>query len=409
MNPYLAIVLLLICSAFFSSAEIAYASANASRLRKAAESGSKRGKWALKIKETYSDALCSILIGNNLVNIASSSAATTIALALMGEAGIAAATGIMTVLLLIFGEIVPKQLAKRFCDAYVLVISPVLMALMWLTKPLVWLCMKLIHVVSKIWGGKQEVPMTYDDLADVIKTVEEEGVIDEDCGELLQSALDFDETEVREIITHRTDMLALDIDDPAQELIRKAVTSNHSRIPVYQESIDNVIGVLYVGRLLNKLLDTKEPQLRPMLAKPMFVPMTQKISAVLDQMRRKKQHLAIVTDDYGGTLGIVTMEDILEEIVGEIWDETDEIEPNIVKLSDTSFMMDGDTMLHEFLEYIEIEDEELEDDIITVSGWTTDCLGDYPHKGDSFIYQSYQVTVVEVKDFCVSKFMVQAV
>lgn len=409
MNPYLAIVLLLICSAFFSSAEIAYASANASRLRKAAESGSKRGKWALKIKETYSDALCSILIGNNLVNIASSSAATTIALALMGEAGIAAATGIMTVLLLIFGEIVPKQLAKRFCDAYVLVISPVLMALMWLTKPLVWLCMKLIHAVSKIWGGKQEAPMTYDDLADVIKTVEEEGVIDEDCGELLQSALDFDETEVREIITHRTDMLALDIDDPAQELIRKAVTSNHSRIPVYQESIDNVIGVLYVGRLLNKLLDTKEPQLRPMLAKPLFVPMTQKISAVLDQMRRKKQHLAIVTDDYGGTLGIVTMEDILEEIVGEIWDETDEIEPNIVKLSDTSFMMDGDTMLHEFLEYIEIEDEELEDDIITVSGWATDCLGDYPHKGDSFFYHSYQVTVVEVEDFCVSKFMVQAV
>lgn len=325
----------------------------------------------------------------------------------MGEAGIAAATGIMTVLLLIFGEIVPKQLAKRFCDAYVLVISPVLMALMWLTKPLVWLCMKLIHAVSKIWGGKQEAPMTYDDLADVIKTVEEEGVIDEDCGELLQSALDFDETEVREIITHRTDMLALDIDDPAQELIRKAVTSNHSRIPVYQESIDNVIGVLYVGRLLNKLLDTKEPQLRPMLAKPLFVPMTQKISAVLDQMRRKKQHLAIVTDDYGGTLGIVTMEDILEEIVGEIWDETDEIEPNIVKLSDTSFMMDGDTMLQEFLEYIEIEDEELEDDIITVSGWATDCLGDYPHKGDSFIYQSYQVTVVEVEDFCVSKFMVQ--
>ena len=215
MNPYLGIVLLMIGSAFFSSAEIAYASVNKSRIKKAAESGNRRAQWAVEISDSYDKALCSVLIGNNLVNIGSSSVATVVAMALVGDAGVAVATFVMTVLLLIFGEILPKQLGKQFSDNYSMLISPLLKAFMWLTAPLVFIFMMLIEKLSHLWGGKSdETAITYDDLVTIIETVEEEGVIDEDQSELLQSCVEFDETEVQEIVTHRTELTAIDINDP---------------------------------------------------------------------------------------------------------------------------------------------------------------------------------------------------
>lgn len=407
MNPYLAILLLMIGSAFFSSSEIAYASANRSRLRKAAESGSKRGKWALEISEHYDKALCTVLIGNNLVNIASSSVATVIAMALVGDAGVAIATGVMTFLLLIFGEILPKQLAKQFCDSYALAVSPILKLCMVITKPLVVLFMAMIQKLSRLWGGSQDAAITYEDLVTVIETVEEEGIIDEDCSELLQSAIEFDETEVQEIVTHRVEMTALDIHDPAEELIQTALHSEFSRIPVYEDTIDNIIGILPVNQLLKELLDTPTPDIRGLLQEPVFVPQTKELPEVLDRMRRDKFHIAVVTDDHGGTLGIVTMEDILEELVGEIWDETDEIEEDIVELPNEDLLVDGGMMLGDFLEYIEVDDPELEDYIITVSGWVTEVLDDYPKVGDTFLYQNYRITIEETDDLCASRLRLQ--
>jgi len=407
MNPYLAILLLMIGSAFFSSSEIAYASANRSRLRKAAESGSKRGKWALEISEHYDKALCTVLIGNNLVNIASSSVATVIAMALVGDAGVAIATGVMTFLLLIFGEILPKQLAKQFCDSYALAVSPILKLCMVITKPLVVLFMAMIQKLSRLWGGSQDAAITYEDLVTVIETVEEEGIIDEDCSELLQSAIEFDETEVQEIVTHRVEMTALDIHDPVEELIQTALHSEFSRIPVYEDTIDNIIGILPVNQLLKELLDTPTPDIRGLLQEPVFVPQTKELPEVLDRMRRDKFHIAVVTDDHGGTLGIVTMEDILEELVGEIWDETDEIEEDIVELPNEDLLVDGGMMLGDFLEYIEVDDPELEDYIITVSGWVTEVLDDYPKVGDTFLYQNYRITIEETDDLCASRLRLQ--
>lgn len=407
MNPYLAILLLMLGSAFFSSSEIAYASANRSRLRKAAESGSKRGKWALEISEHYDKALCTVLIGNNLVNIASSSVATVIAMALVGDAGVAIATGVMTFLLLIFGEILPKQLAKQFCDSYALAVSPILKLCMVITKPLVVLFMAMIQKLSRLWGGSQDAAITYEDLVTVIETVEEEGIIDEDCSELLQSAIEFDETEVQEIVTHRVEMTALDIHDPVEELIQTALHSEFSRIPVYEDTIDNIIGILPVNQLLKELLDTPTPDIRGLLQEPVFVPQTKELPEVLDRMRRDKFHIAVVTDDHGGTLGIVTMEDILEELVGEIWDETDEIEEDIVELPNEDLLVDGGMMLGDFLEYIEVDDPELEDYIITVSGWVTEVLDDYPKVGDSFLYQNYRITIEETDDLCASRLRLQ--
>ena len=407
MNPYIGIILLLIGSAFFSSSEIAYASANRSRLRKAAEAGSKAGKWALEISEHYDKALCTVLIGNNLVNIASSSVATVIAMALVGDAGVAIATGVMTFLLLIFGEILPKQLAKQYCDSYALAVAPILKLCMVITAPLVRLFMAMIAQLSKLWGGSQDASITYEDLVTVIETVEEEGIIDEDCSELLQSAIEFDETEAQEIVTHRVEMTALDISDPVEELIETALNCEYSRIPVYEDTIDNIIGILPVNQLLKELLDTPIPDIRALLQEPVFVPQTRELPELLEQMRRSKFHMAVVTDDHGGTLGIVTMEDILEELVGEIWDETDEIEEDIVELPNDDLLVDGGMMLGDFLEYIEVNDPELEDYIITVSGWVTEVLDDYPEVGDTFQYQNYRITIEETDDLCASKLRLQ--
>ncbi|MBR5252016.1 MAG: HlyC/CorC family transporter [Oscillospiraceae bacterium] len=408
MSKYIAIVLLIVCSAFFSSAEIAYASANKSRLRKAAETGSKNGRWALMLSDNYDKTLCSVLIGNNLVNIASSSIATVVAIHLVGDAGVAAATFIMTVLLLIFGEILPKQLGKQFCDSYVQLIAPVLRLFAVITKPFVWLFMKMMDVVSKIWGDTQDdTSITYDDLMTVVEIVEEEGVLDEDSVELLQSAIEFDEREVQEILTHRVDMTAVDINDSTEEIINVALNSEYSRIPVYDDSIDRIIGILPVNHLLKSLLDTAQPDIRSMLIDVVFVPQTKKLPEMLEQMRREKFHMAVVTDDYGGTQGIVTMEDILEEIVGEIWDETDVIEPDVIECHDGSLIINGDLMLGDLLDEIEEEDDELEDYIITVGGWATEILEDYPDEGESFVYRGWRITVKEMDGLRVSKLVVK--
>lgn len=407
MNPYLAIVLLLIGSAFFSSSEIAFASANKSRLKKAAESGDKKGKWAQEISEHYDKTLTAVLIGNNLVNIASSSVATVIAMALVGDAGVAVATAVMTILLLIFGEIIPKQLAKQFCDSYALAISPIMKVVLLITRPFVWLFGKIIHVISKSWAwAKTDTSITYEDLVTIIEAVEEEGVIDEDCSELLQSAIEFDETEVQEISTHRVEMTALDINDSTEEIIETALNSEYSRIPVFEDTIDNIVGILPVNLLLKELLDTDHPNIMEMLQEPLFVPQTKKLPEVLDLMQRSKIHMAIVTDDHGGTLGIVTMEDILEELVGEIWDETDTIEEEIIQVSENEYLADGSMMLNDFLEYFEIEDPELEDYIITVNGWVTEILDDYPKVNDSFDYKNYHILIEETDDLVVSSLKV---
>jgi len=407
MSNYILIAFLLVCSAFFSSTEIAYASANPSRLRKAAESGSKNGKWAVNIREHYDKTLCAILIGNNLVNIASSSVATVIAIDLMGSAGAAVATGIMTVLLLIFGEILPKQLAKQFCDKYALFSAPLLNLIIIITKPIVWLFMKMIALISKIWvKAKTDDSMTYDDLMAMVEIVEEEGLLEENSVELLQAAIEFDDVEVHKVITHRVNMTALDINDPIEESIQTALTCEYSRIPVYEDSIDNIIGILPVSLLLKALLDTPAPDIRSMLTEPLFVPQTKKLPEVLDKMRRAKVHLAVVTDDYGGTLGIATMEDILEELVGEIWDETDEIEPEIVEVTEENLLVEGDMLMVDFLEYLEEEDSDFDDDFTTVNGWATELLDKYPEVNDTFTYRNYQITVLEIDNLCATKLQI---
>lgn len=397
--PYIGIIILICFSAFFSGSEIAYASANRSRLKKAADGGGRAARLALSIYEKYDDALVTILIGNNLVNIASSSIATVIALALMGNSGAPIATAIITVLILIFGEIVPKILAKQKADAFAVLTAIPLKLLMWLTFPVVYLLTAFLHLLARLWSHPQpDAGLTEEELSTIIETAQDEGVIDEGQGELLQSALEFSEIQAQEIITPRVNMLSIDIEDPRQEILSVIFNSPHSRIPVYKDSIDNIIGVLYVNQVLMALAEDPDAKLRPLLMPPCFIHKTMSLPAVLRELRSRKTHLAVVMDEYGGTLGIVTMEDLLEQLVGDIWDETDEIVEEFHPIDETHFEARGEMSLFELFEKLDLNDRDLDSEYTTAGGWAIEMLEGTPHEGDSFDYDVLTVTVKKMND-----------
>lgn len=398
LGSYLLIVLLIILSAFFSGSEISYASLNAMRMKNAAETGSKTTKLAYKIFLAYDQALVTILIGNNLVNIASSSVATLIAVSLLGDEGAAIATAIMTVLILTFGEIVPKIVAVQVAEGFAKAVAIPLRALMIVTKPIVWLFSKMLTLLDRIWAkmGEQGPSVTEDDLETILETVEDEGVIDEERAELLQSALDFGDVQAYEILTPRVDMLSIDIEDDWDEILETAYESSFSRIPVYEDTIDNIIGILHLNHFFKELVDKPQFDLRAILMPVNYVPRSMALDDVLATMKKRQCHMVIVTDEYGGTMGCLTMEDVLEELVGDIWDESDEIEEEVVELAEDAYEVDGGMGIYDFLEEFDIDDRDFDDDNATVSGWAIEMLGDYPEVGDSFEYENLTLTVKEM-------------
>lgn len=310
---YFLIVILIALSAFFSGSEISYASLNGMRMKNAAENGGPAAKAAYSIYQAYDSALVTILIGNNFVNIASSSVATVIALSLMGDEGALVATAVMTVLILTFGEIVPKIVAVQVAEGFAKVVALPLRAMMIVTKPIVWVFNKLLMLLDRLWAGLSESgpSVTEDDLETILETVEDEGVIDEDRAELLQSALDFGDVLAYEVITPRVDMLAIDIEDPWDEVLETAYDSPFSRIPVYADSIDNIIGILHLNHFFKELVDRPQFDLRSILMPVNFVHKTMPLDDVLAVMKTRQCHMVIVTDEYGGTMGCLTMEDVL--------------------------------------------------------------------------------------------------
>ena len=407
-GPYILITVLICFSAFFSGSEIAFASANKMRMKKAAESGSKKAKLAYYIYERYDKALTTILIGNNLVNMASSAIATVIAIKLMGESGAAIATVAMTVIILIFGEIVPKILAKDHCDVFTLAAAPFLRFLMLITAPIVFVVMKLLDVMNRTWATQKKEPsVTEEDLVSIIETVEDEGIIDEERSDLLQSAIEFSEISAQEIITPRVDMLAIDIDDDLDSIIELANHSSYSRIPVYEDSIDNIIGILYLNHFFKQVVDTKEFSLRDLLMDVCFIHKSMKLPAVLAELKRRKMHMAIVTDEYGGTLGVVTMEDVLEQLVGEIWDESDEIVEEFTDVGENIHEVDADISIYDFLEYFDLDDRDFESDYTTVGGWAIEMLNGFPNPGDTFTYKNLTVTVDKMQEHRIIQVLVK--
>jgi CBS domain containing-hemolysin-like protein len=416
---YFFIIILMLLSGFFSASEIAYAASNKMRIGKLAQEGSLRAKWAKEIGDNYDRALCTILMGNNLVNIGATSTATVVSLMLVGEIGTAYAALFMTIIILIVGEIIPKQLAKKNADSIALLVSPVLYFLMVITKPLVFVILKLVSAISRLWGGKsKQAPITDDELVTIIENVEDEGVINENRSDLLQAAINFADMEAHEVITPRVDVTAVNVNNSLGQVLQNLKSSQYSRFPVYDDNIDNIIGILHMRNLLKVMvsgikvtsdipIDEKPPAIRSLLDKAYFIHKSKKLPDVLNDMRKNKTQIAIVIDDFGQTMGIITIEDIMEQVVGEIWDELDEIHEEIVKKAENLYEVGGSLSVHDFQDSLDIKGTPIESDSVTLGGWAIEMLGDFPRIGQSFSWENCVITVIETDDFRVTKLQIK--
>lgn len=404
MSIYLVIVGIVLCiclSAFCSSSEMAYSSCNTIRLENLRDDGNKRAGVAVRITERFDDALSAILICNNLANIGSSSLASVLVILLTESEDYAwLATAILTVTVIIFGETMPKIISKKNANTVAVRSAYAVNVLMIVLRPLIWVVVKIISLIS---AGIRSDPdenadEAVEELQSIIETAEDEAVLDEDQSELVQAAIDFAERSAFEVMTARVDVCAIDIDDDWEDIIALVEDAPYSRLPVYEDSIDNVIGVLYLNHFLKAITDGERVDIRKLLMPPSYIYKTMKLPAVLNQLRRAKQHLAIVTDEYGGTLGVVSMEDVLEQIVGEIWDETDTVEQEVVETAEGEYELDGSMVITDFIELLDLNEEAFEAESGTVGGWTLEMFGRFPKVGDSFRYENMTVTVLSMVD-----------
>ena len=410
---YIGIVVLLMLSAFFSASEMAFASANILRLNSINDAKSTlSSRTAIKIKEKFDDSLGAILAGNGLVNNYSSAIAAVIVISFLGQAYAFVSTVIMTLLILTFGEIIPKSIAKHFPERVAVFAALPIYAVTLVLKPFLFLVLKAVDLISKLWEDKvsDSEAVSEDDLENIIDIVGDEGVLDEDEVDLLQNALDFDEVLAYQIITPRVDMEAIDIRDPYDVNVKKIIETTYSRLPVYEDTPDNIIGVLYINHAMKAMIDNENISIRKLMLEPLFVHKTMPVPDVLEKMKESKCHLAIVLDEYGGTLGIVTMEDILEQLVGEIFDETDDIEPEFVCIDENHYEALGDMRIYDFFDEFDMEIEQNEDfdgDITTLGGFVTSMLEGEAEKGSTFDYCGLRFTVIEAEDFRVLKVAVE--
>lgn len=404
----------LICSAFFSMTEMAYSSCSIMRLEKLAEEGNRRAKEACYVTRNFDNALSTILIGNNLANIAGSSLASVLLILLFGQEGgekyAWLATVVMTVLVIIFGETLPKISAKKNANRWALRWVWPIRVLMVILFPVVWIVVTFIHLITLPFKGsnREENPEeAVEELQSIIETAEDENVLDEDRSELIRSAIDFSEISASEVMTARVDVYAIDIDDDRDEIVRMIEEAPYSRIPVYRDSIDNIIGILYVNRFLKAIAGSKSADISELLMKPVYVYKTMKLPDVLSVLRKAKLHLAVVTDEYGGVLGVLSMEDVLEQIVGDIWDDSDVIEQEVVERSETELELDGDVPISDFCELIGVREDDFDYESETVGGWTVEILNRYPETGDSFSYRDMEITILETGEHRVERILVK--
>ena len=398
-STYVTFVILLAFSAFFSASETALSSANKIRLKTRAEDGDRKAARALELIEGYDKTLSAILVGNNVVNLYSASIATAAAIAMFGEKGSAIATAITTVLVLIFGEILPKSFAKDHSETFSLAVAAPLSFIRTILTPVVWIFIQIKQLFTGRNSGMNLQPsVTEDELKTIIDTVEEEGVLSEQETDIIQSAIDFDNTTVQEILVPRVDMVAVEMNTPTEDILSTCLDNGYSRIPVYQNSIDNIVGVLHAKDLLNCLAKNKPIVVSELMRDVMFVYRTKRINSLLADFRRTKQHIAIVTDDYGGTVGLVTLEDVLEELVGEIWDETDSAEVPIRAISENKWEVQGDVNIEDLFETIGFSDRNFDCDYSSVAGWVLDVLEHIPVAGEHFGYKNLRSVVQKVED-----------
>ncbi len=402
MNPNfvygIIIVICVILSAFFSCTETAFSCANRIRLKSYADNGNKRAVTALWVTDNFDKVITAILIGNNVVNLGCSSIATVLCMNLFGNSGAAIATGATTLLVLTFGEVIPKCFGKEVSDNIAIYTAGIMKFLVYALLPFVYLFTALKSMVLKLAHIKKDQPsVTEDELKYIIDSIEEEGILEEQEKDLVQSALDFDEKTALEILTPRVDVVLIDAEDDADTIKEIIFKERYSRIPVYEGSIDNIIGILQTRDYLEKLAECETPDIKELVTNAHFIYKSRKLSDILTDFKEKKLHMAIVTDEYGGMLGIVTMEDLLEEIVGEIWDEDEDEERTYTKLKDGRYIISGDMDLSDLFEIFEMNND---DDIesISVGGFIVEQLGTIPTINESVEYKDIRITVKRVKN-----------
>ena len=406
---YIFIVFLLMGSAFFSGSEIAYTSLNKLKMKEDTENLSRVDKTVHYIYDNFDRALSTILIGNNLVNIAATSTATVIAVSLANSMGgkitddmaSSIVTVVMTVLILIFGEITPKIRSNILSDKMAKFAAIPLRILMILFAPLVFVTTIIVNMFSVLWrrkGDEEDITITEEEFENILDTVEDEGVIDENQTDLLQSALEFTDLDAEDIITPRIDVVGFELHDSMDYILNTINEYQFSRFPVYDRTIDHIVGVLYVKHLLKELMDNENVKLEDLLLEPVYIPKTMKLHSIMNEFRQSQIHMAVVVDEYGGTMGIVTMEDVLEELVGEIWDENDDIINEWQEITDERFECSGDMNLSEFFDNLDLNDDELESEYTTVGGWATEVIGAMPVAFDAFDWEEYTILVKHVDE-----------
>lgn len=396
MSETLSIIIIVIClilSAYFSASETAFSTFNKIKIKNLADKGNRKAKLVLNISENYDTMLSTILIGNNIVNILSASLATILFIGWINDtSGPTVSTLVMTLIVLIFGEITPKTLAKKRPEAFVKFAAPFLKFLMIIFFVFTFIFKKWQDFVSKLIKDKEEDQVTEEEIISLVEEATEDGVLDEDESELIKSAIEFGDLEVIDIFTPRVDIKALPLDATYQEIDEAFAGNAFSRLPIYEEDIDHIVGIIYYKDFYQA--EEENFKLTDIIKQPMFVMKHKLVNELLKEFQTNKQHFAVVADEFGSVAGIVTMEDILEEIVGEIWDEYDEITEDIKKVSDTVYIVSGKANIDKVLELFDIEKDI---DPVTVNGWVAEELKSLPTRGAKIKYENLNIEVIKMK------------
>ena len=394
--PWAIAVLLLFCAVFCAVTEISFASASRPRLKVFAESGNRKAQAALDVLEEFDKAITTILILTNIVHLSIASIVTVAVTKRWGVSAVTVSTLITTFAVFFAGEMLPKSIAKKYAESTAMLCAGPLKFFMVLFSPLSRLLSHIGEAVSKGIKGEPELSVTEDELYDIIEDMTEDGTLDEEQGDLISSALQFGDLTAESVLTPRVDMVAVNIDSPLSSVLGTIRSCRHSRLPVYEGTVDNIVGILQIRKFIKSYLHEGDTMcVRPLLDKPFFVHQSTSLDDLLPRMTKERQSIAMVTDNYGGILGLITVEDILEELVGEIYDEDDFVEENITSLGDGAYSVDADEHVAGTFEEIGFEDPEENEDLVdtVLAAWAYEQFEAIPSEGDSFDYYSLRVTV----------------
>ena len=398
--PWIIAIAFLFCAAWFAVAETAFASVSRSRIKMLSDRGDVRAEKAQYVLDNFDRAISTLLICTNIVHLAAASVVTVAVTRRWGLSAVSLSTLLTTIAVFFAGEMLPKSIAKKYSEKAALATAGTLRFFMRIFAPLSALLTWIGQAAASLTKGDGEISVTEDELYDLIEDMTEEGALDEEQGDLISSALQFGDVTVESILTPRVDLEAIDIEDSHEQILARIKAQNHSRLPVYEGSIDNIIGILQIRKYIKAYLrQGGDLDLRPLLDEAFFIHQSTNIDELLPLMSRRRMNIAVVTDNYGGTLGIVTVEDILEELVGEIWDEDDVVEESFVELDGGVYQVDAEESVSDVFEELGFEDPEEDEELVNtrMGEWAYEQFTAIPRVGDSFLYHGLRVTVSDME------------